>query len=261
MLVDKGSQVFYVEFEQNDRTKRFIIPNGDNINQKIKSFTEQIKHVVLDLTRIGTATVTSKLDIDDMGSGLEGIDSDVDTIFDLSLDDHPVISQGQGRYSPDLIKSIMEIETQDDSTEKEENEEPKLDLTSVLKQQVAQKAINKVSSDKTNDKPDIPKAPVVKEENMTLTEFVENNKKQKQPMSLYGLDKRQPSRPISKIDKILEKVNRIEYSLGLDDTAQQDFSSREDELRGEQLQQWFDDSVKENGLDATFELLASKIKL
>jgi hypothetical protein len=278
MLVDKGSQVIYVEFEEKERTKRFVVPTGDNIENKIRVFANQ--SVGIDLIRMGDATVTSRVDSDEAVVGLESIPSTVEAVFNLDMNDHPVLHQGQGRYSSELIKGIMEVQTvqltlPEVKTEGEivapkvESEKPKADLTETLKQQMAQKALEKLSSDKAKKEesavatpvtPKVevpavvesekPKVPSVNENNMTLSEFLESKKAEKAAAP-------RPSRPLSKIDKILEKVERIEISLGLEEEMDID----DDELRGQQLRDWFESHVESVGLDRTFEILAGKIKL
>lgn len=277
MLVDKGSRVLYVEFEDGERTKRFVVPTGDNIENKVRVFSNQQNSI--DLIRMGDATVTSKVETDEAVVGLDHIDSTVEAVFNLDMNDHPALHQGQGRYCPDLIKLIMETDTQpvqqapEIKTEGDivgSSEAPKVDLTDQLKQQMAQKALAKLSADKAKKEEEPPapsapasvpavvepkpKAPSSDENNMTLTEFLASKKKDKEYVKTTPPT---PSRPLSKIDKILEKVERIEISLGLEE--EMDLAA--DELRGKQLQDWFNSHIESVGLDRTFEILAGKIKL
>lgn len=261
--MDKGSQVIYVEFEQNERTKRFVLPESENIKLKIEQFVKETAN--LDLVRYGNATVASKVDDDSGSIGLEEVPSTVTAVFNIDLADHPVLVNGQGRYSTELIEAIQKIELF--TAPVVETEKPKVaaSLTDQLKQQVAQQAIDKLSADKEKkDEKEFVKVsapPAEKEKdkpvenNMSLTEFIEKNKKQKQPTALF--ERKPRPQPVSKIDRILEKIERIEISLGL----QEEMETADDSVRAEQLRDWFESHVDSVGWERTFEILAGKIKI
>lgn len=261
MLVGVGSQVLYVEFEEVGRTKRFIVPTGDNIENKIRSFSNRSPKI--DLIRMGDATITSKEDVVD--TGLESVPCHVEAVFSLSMNNHPALQQGTARYSADLIKQIMEVEPEQEvqsaAPQTEAPQAPALSLTEQLKQQVQQTAQEKLSADSKKEEEEEPQFPVVQQQQapkgnpenvQNLDDFLEQKRKEKQAKKTVSA-----AQPISKIDKILQKLERIELTLGLDN----DSDAEEDELRANQLKEWFKSHVDTVGEQRTFEILASKIKL
>lgn len=262
MLVGTGSQVLYVEFEEVGRTKRFIVPTGDNIENKIRTFSNRSSKI--DLIRMGDATITSKEDVVD--TGLESVPCHVEAVFSLSMNNHPALQQGTARYSTDLIKQIMEVEpeqqVQSAAPQTEAPQAPALSLTEQLKQQVQQTAQEKLSADsKKEEEQEVSQFPAVQQQQASkanpenvqnLDDFLEQKRKEKQAKKTVSA-----AQPISKIDKILQKLERIEMTLGLDNES----DAEEDELRANQLKEWFKSHVDTVGEQRTFEILASKIKL
>lgn len=211
----QNSQVSYVELEENDVNRRYILPNFENLEGKIRGALQGNPKVLL--IRTGNATITSKT-TDDIATvtGLQAIPSSVDAVYNIEVHDHPVLGHSgtTARYSNDLTGLISATEpTREVVTVSQVNAppaEPKKDLTSQLRQQML--------GGKLQEKTEKPQANIevvkqeqtelVKEEStMKMEDFIAQ-KKAEQP-SKAEINKALKPRPVGKIDVLIEEMEDL----------------------------------------------------
>jgi hypothetical protein len=109
IALDKGSQAKFVELEQNDVVKRFLVPDVSGLEDKVRGLISN--HGNVSLVRIGRAVVTSKDETNELKDGLEGFPSAVSSCYTIDLcGDHPILPQGPARFSLELIEAINDVE-------------------------------------------------------------------------------------------------------------------------------------------------------
>jgi hypothetical protein len=105
LTLEKGSQGRFIELEQDDVVKRFIVPDIEGLEGRIRSLVRKSANIAL--VRIGRAVVASKDETNGLRDGLEGIPSKVMSCYMIDMcGDHPMLGQGQARYSQELIQEI-----------------------------------------------------------------------------------------------------------------------------------------------------------
>jgi hypothetical protein len=293
LSLTKGSEGMFIELEQNDVAKRFIIPSIEGIEGKLQGFVK--KHPGLILVRFGKAIVASSDGANEYRDGLENVPSAVVSSCMIDLcGGHPVLNVGPARYSLELIKAINETETE--VTRQEEVEQgqltihdfaekieepkqvaalPKPDLAASLRAQIEQKKEEpKVQSlqDKLNaklaeqkSKPAAEKSELILVTQKDLESVKAINAGNPKSDAQKAMDEYfanhknaeivvRDERPPSKIDMILARLNRIENLL-LDG----DDEIPEGEVSGDELQAWFWSHYDTIGAEKTFAILASRM--
>lgn len=282
LALSKGSEGMFVELEQRDVVKRFVVPNIEGIEGKLQSFVK--KHPGLILVRFGKAIVASQDGATELRDGLEDVPSAVVSSCMVDLcGGHPVLHTGPARYSLELIKEINECETETvvqeeveegqltihDFAEKVEPELPKPDLAASLRAQLQQKKEEpKVETlqDKLNAKLAQQKKPVAEKSELILVsskdletvkepESKKDTPAQKAMREHFANHKNaeiivRDERPASKIDMILDKLDDIEMLL----TGEFD-----SEMTGKELSEWFWNHLDTIGEEKTFAILASRL--
>lgn len=286
LTLSKGSEGMFVELEQKDVVKRFVIPNIEGLEGKLQSLVK--KHPGLILVRFGRAIVASQDGATELRDGFEDIPSAVVSSCMVDLcGNHPVLNIGPARYSLDLIKEINECETETvvqeeveegqltihDFAEKVEPELPKPDLAASLRAQLHQKKEEpKVETlqDKLNAKLAEQKAKpanekseliLVTKKDLDLVQKLESKSEtqaQKAMREHFANHKNaeiivREGRPASKIDLILQKLENLESILVGDSPVPQG------EVTAEELQAWFWSHHDTIGAEKTFAILASRL--
>lgn len=160
LTLQKGSEGKFIEIEQNEIQRRFIVPNIPDLEARV--FTLMEKYPGLSLVRVGRAIVASQDESNELKDGLEGVPSSVESAFTIDLcGDHPVLGQGPARYSLELIKEITSAEPQsiqstvpnqmsvfDLAETQEEEEKPALSLPSAPKKSLAEQLREQVEEQK-----------------------------------------------------------------------------------------------------------------
>jgi hypothetical protein len=109
VVLEKGSQAKFIEIDQQDVVRRFVVPDINGLEGRVQSLIS--KYPGLSLVRIGKAIVASEDGASDLKDSLQGVPSAVDTCFMIDLcGDHPVLGQGPARYSTELIQEISSAE-------------------------------------------------------------------------------------------------------------------------------------------------------
>jgi hypothetical protein len=280
LSLTKGSEGMFVELEQENVVKRFVIPAMEELEGKLQSFVK--KHPGLILVRFGKAIVASQDGAAGLRDGLDNVPSAVVSSCMVDLcGGHPVLNIGPARYSLDLIKEINECETETVAQEEVEKgqltihdvpapELPKPDLAASLRAQLQQKKEEpKVETlqDKLNAKLAEQKSkPVAEKSELILTtsedlkllkheEQKGETPAQKATREYFANHKNaeiivREGRSPSKIDMILMKLDNIEGLLGGD---------LESEMTGKDLAEWFWQHLENIGEEKTFSILASRL--
>ena len=132
VTLEKGSRMKFVEIEQQDISRRFLVPDLNNLEARIASIAKTRPDI--SLVRIGNAIVTS-LDDTSTLDGLLGIPSSVEHNYVIDLcGDHPVLGAGVARYSSELIAVLEEANISNISLTQEKVEQGQMsvyDMTAV----------------------------------------------------------------------------------------------------------------------------------
>ncbi|MDK2600467.1 hypothetical protein QO179_23505 [Bacillus stercoris] len=161
-VLEKGMSCSYIEIEENARSRRFIVPNMDNLNGRIASLVQ--KYPKLSLVRSGNAIVSSELDdASKLTDSLEGIPSSVDNSYLIDFcGNHPNLPVGEARYSEALNSILSDLEPKqveesaphgqfsvyDMTAKQDEADTTSNNLTSMFQQQLAQQKLNQKSVEK-----------------------------------------------------------------------------------------------------------------
>lgn len=283
LALTKGTEGMFVELEQKDVVRRFVVPNIQGIEGKLQALVK--KHPGLILVRFGRAIVASSDGANEYRDGLEDVPSAVVSSCMIDLcGAHPVLNVGPARYSLDLIKTINECETETvvqeeveqgqltihDFTEKVVSELPKPDLAASLRAQIEKtKEEPKVETlqDKLNAKLAEQKAKPVSEKTELILvsskdlETVRNPESKNETLAQKAIREHfanhknaeivvREGRPASKIDMILDKLDDIEALLSGD---------LDGEMTGYELSEWFWQHLDTIGQEKTFSILASRL--
>lgn len=283
MELIKGSSAKFIELEQNNVVKRFVVPSMSGLEGRIQSLVQ--KHPSLILVRIGKAIVASENGTSEYRDGLEGVPSKVDSSYTVDLcGDHPVLGQGPARYSKELIQTLTEETPVNVATEEhiekgqltvhdfaeqdplpnlpkadlaasfraqmkqQEQEQTSVTLTETLSLQLEKKKesdIQEKLNAKLQQQKSLPeKSEIILTNSKDLEKAVENSSNKRAEIKVME------PRPMSKIDMLLEKVDYIERLLTGD---------LEGAVTGADLQEWFYHHIDTLGDDKTFEILASRL--
>lgn len=108
MIFGVNTQVTYVELEENDVNRRYVLPNFENVSNKVLSAISNQPKV--NLVRIGFATILSAPDTvaAETSSALQAIPSTVSAIYTIQMNNHDVLgtAQANARYSEELTQLI-----------------------------------------------------------------------------------------------------------------------------------------------------------
>lgn len=108
-MFTKGTQVMYVEIEENDRNKRFVLPYVDGLQARIHPFIQ--KNPALRFVRMGYGIATGEKPASGTEAvGFESVEAPVSVMVSLDMRDHPVLQDGEGRYSEELTRMIASTE-------------------------------------------------------------------------------------------------------------------------------------------------------
>lgn len=109
LTLEKGSNGKFVEIEEKDEVKRFLVPEMEGLEGRLQSLIQ--RHPGLSLVRIGRAVVASKDEVSPLTEGLEAVPSDVLGTYVVDFcGDHPVIGQGPARYSQTFIQQLAHLQ-------------------------------------------------------------------------------------------------------------------------------------------------------
>lgn len=242
-----GSQFTYIELEENDISKRFIVPTYSDIRQRLAILIVGLPKVTL--KNLGAATIAS-IATDDIDSvtGLQALPSTVTAMYNVMLLDHPVLSgqESKARYSEELSGLIAQaqpnalpagFETQPLSppfnvpaiapfipaaAPLTQPEAPKVDLTQALRSQMLQKKAQEHAAPAQPPAPVVVPAPVQTTPaqfdpnapppgQMKLEEFLEVEKAKKEELVLTKSEVNQSLKPqpLGKIDILLAEVQEL----------------------------------------------------
>jgi hypothetical protein len=168
VVLEKGSEAKFIELDQNDVVRRFVVPDINGLEGRVQSLIK--RYPGLSLVRIGRAIVASEDGASDLKDSLQGVPSTVDTCFMVDLcGDHPVLGQGPARYSAQLIQEIsaaqveavQQEETEQGQTsiydfaEKVEEETPAMALPTPPKLSLTEQLLKQKEAQETETKPAI----------------------------------------------------------------------------------------------------------
>lgn len=104
-VLEKGSTAKFIEIDQHDVVRRFILPEMEGLEGRLANFIK--KYPGISLVRIGRAIVASQDEATELRDGLQGVPSAVDSSYLIDLcGDHPILGQGPARYSTELIEEL-----------------------------------------------------------------------------------------------------------------------------------------------------------
>lgn len=290
LTLEKGSEGRFVEIEQDDIVKRFLVPDVNELEGRIRTLVQQKPGLAL--VRIGRAIVASKDEASELNDGIEGVPSHVIGCYNIDFcGDHPILGSGSARYSQEFIQTISTTKPQKQEQPQveiagqssiydfkpAEEERPTMiavdspkDLSATLRQQLAQQVLNTKTKEKQETSSEV-KLEVVKTEEpkekpalseistksasetqKKLDEAVQKAKtKREDKMSHFRDITISNAQPKSKIDVLLEKVESIESIL---------VGELTDGITADDMKAWFWEHYDTIGPDKTFAILASRIK-
>lgn len=216
MLFEVNSQVTYIELEENDVNRRYIMHNFEGIPGKILNVIKDNPKV--HLVRTGYATITSAPDTNtDTVSGLQSIPSTVNAVYTIQIMAHPVLGTGltTARYSDELTQLVANAESVVTETPVAvaAPQEPKVDLTAQLKAQMLAKkqeefarptAVPTVITEPVT--PSVPIGePLPGQTEVKFEDFI-TQKKAEQAIAKPSVNKALKPQPTGKIDILMEMV-------------------------------------------------------
>lgn len=228
MQFQQGSQVTYVELEENDVNKRFIVPNLENLEGKVRGLLQGQPKVFL--VRTGTAAITSAPsdDVENV-AGLQAIPSTVTAVYDVQVYNHEVLGNATttARYSDELTQLIAAAQPvqqgfvvvgQQPTTPAVKPAEPKVDLTAQLRSQMLGKAQEKLETPvMKQDEIGMEQMELVPEEKpvMKMEDFIAE---QKAKQAIHEPTKKEVNealrpKPVGKIDVLIEEVEELREEL------------------------------------------------
>jgi hypothetical protein len=105
MTLTKGSSAKFIELDQHDVVRRFVLPEMQGLEGRLTNFLK--KYPNISLVRVGNAIVASEDGATEFKDGLEGAPSAVNGSYMIDLcGGHPVLQQGPARYSEELIAAL-----------------------------------------------------------------------------------------------------------------------------------------------------------
>lgn len=131
-VLEKGSSAKFIELDQHDVVRRFIVPEMEGLEGRLANFIK--KYPNISLVRIGKAIVASQDEANELKDGLQDAPSTVNSSYLIDLcGDHPVLGQGPARYSEELIEALAH--TNIIPTQKEEVEQGQMSVYDLTSQQ------------------------------------------------------------------------------------------------------------------------------
>lgn len=226
VTLEKGSQVRFIELDQHNVVKRFIVPEIESLESRVQGFIK--KYPNISLVRIGRAIVTSKDETNPLKDGLLGVPSGVDDSYTVDLcGDHPVLVHGPARYSTDLIIEIATApfqQTQEERIEqgqlsvydfssKQETPVAGVDLAAQLRQQLAQQALNAKVEEKKESLPAKSELEIIRKEDTPSTIILPKNVSiQKEEAPIKSLDEAMAEAKAQRLAKAEEMYQKRQSS-------------------------------------------------
>lgn len=232
MQFQQGSQVTYVELEENDVNKRFIVPNLENLEGKVRGLLRGQPKVFL--VRTGTATITS-VPSDDVESvaGLQAIPSAVTALYNIQVHNHEVLGSAAttARYSDELTQLIAASDAVQPAQQGFPTIQqvpvaitrppaPKVDLTDQLRAQMTGVAQNRLAAPALKqDEIAMEQMELVPEDKpiLKMEDFIAQQKAKK-AVSAPEPTKREINealrpKPVGKIDVLIEEIEDLREEL------------------------------------------------